>query len=97
MRELIVDNFAKPPQGVTMKPGTIVRLPDGREGTVVYHGPDGYGIKWGRINVDVNVILSLSPITDSVPEDYQYKPDAMLREPYTTEIECVGEEYEVVP
>ena len=31
-----------------MKPGIHIRLPDGREGTVVYHGLDGYGIKWGR-------------------------------------------------
>ena len=27
--------------------GSWIRLPDGRVATTVYHGPDGYGIKWG--------------------------------------------------
>jgi len=31
-----------------MKAGTHVRTPDGREWTVVYHGPDGYGVVEGR-------------------------------------------------
>jgi hypothetical protein len=30
-----------------MKAGTHVRLPDGREGTVVYNGLDGVLIAWG--------------------------------------------------
>ena len=65
-----------------MQPGTIVRLPDGREGTTVYHHLDGYGIKWGRHVVDEK----------DLPE-----PDALLREPYPSAgYECVGREYEIV-
>ena len=26
-------------------------------GTVIYHGLDGYGIKWGRMRVDADAIL----------------------------------------
>lgn len=39
-----------------MKPGTIVRLEDGREATVVYHGLDGYGVQFGRKEVDLDII-----------------------------------------
>jgi hypothetical protein len=68
--------------GREMKPGTIVRLPDGREGTTVYHGLDGYGIKWGAHIVD----------EENLPE-----PDAMLRDPYpSADYECVGSKYIVV-
>lgn len=65
-----------------MKPGTIVRLPDGREGTTVYHFLDGYGIVWGRRLID----------PENLPE-----PEAMLREQYPSAgYPCVGEKYEVV-
>jgi hypothetical protein len=50
-----------------MKAGTHIELPDGREGTVVYHNLDGYGIVFGHEDVD----------TDDLPE-----PEAMLRDPY---------------
>lgn len=83
-----------------MKPGTFVRLPDGREGTVVYHGLDGYGIVWGRKTVDVEAILSSTPIFSGENETNIPEPKAMLREPYPSAIkqnlECVGEDYEVV-
>ena len=85
-----------------MKPGTIIRLPDGREGTVVYHGLDGYGIVFGRVEVDVEKILSVHPMADEnpgVPE-----PTAMLRTSISPRMdaqlwpgmECVGEEYELL-
>jgi hypothetical protein len=65
-----------------MKPGTIVKLPDGREGTTVYHNLDGYGIVWGRREVD---------------EDDLPPPEAMLRDPYpSATVECVGKSYVVV-
>jgi len=43
----------RPPEMAThegdnsMKLGTVVRLPDGREGTVVFNSLIGVGIKWG--------------------------------------------------
>lgn len=64
-----------------MKQGTVVRLPDGREGTVVYHNLDGYGVRWGRV--------------DSA--EWSQPPEAMLRESYpSADCECVGREYERV-
>ena len=83
-----------------MKPGTIVRLPDGREGTVVYHGLDGYGIRWGRWEVDVQAILEGDGNTvRPCPPDYPptLLPEAMLREPYLcASLPCVGREYTIV-
>lgn len=81
----------------------MVKLPDGREGTVVYHGLDGYGIRWGRLQVDVDAILAANPVMDDpVPAAHPLVPQAMLREKteYSAKIwpgmECVGEDYEVV-
>lgn len=73
-----------------MKPGTFVRLPDGREGTVVYHHLDGYGICWGRIQVDAEALNRFEGGDELAPE-------AMLRDPYkTASLPCVGDEYEIV-
>ncbi len=83
-----------------MKAGTIVRLPDGREGTVVYHGLDGYGIKWGRISVDAEMIGAANTLFGDPPPDWPYLPDAMLRDPFKTTgkyLPCIGSDYEVVP
>ena len=65
-----------------MKPNTLIRLPDGREGRTVYHGLDGYGIKFG---------------TEAWPLDRLPEPDAMLRDHYpSAEYECVGPDYEIL-
>lgn len=81
-----------------MKPGTFIKLPDGREGTVVYHGLDGYGIQWGRKAVDLQAIMSRNPLFDNGSDDPNpYGPEAMLRKPYlSADLECVGEEYEII-
>ncbi len=88
-----------------MKAGTIIRLPDGREGTVVYNGLDGYGIKWGHHDVsmrdmegsDGNTMNFLGGNSIEPPQGYQLFPDAMLRDPYpSASLPCVGEEFEVV-
>ncbi len=78
-----------------MKPGTVVELPDGRRGTVVYHGLDGYGIMWGEIEVDAEKILSGNPLMDDgSPPNAEWEPEAMLREPYpSADVECVGSDY----
>ena len=66
-----------------MKPNTLIKLPDGRFGRTVYHGPDGYGIKFGKDSHDI----------ENLPE-----PDAMLRKPWRDdhELEMVGDDYERV-
>lgn len=73
------------------RPGTIVRLPDGRIGTTIYNGLDGVGIKWGRHPVT----LADFPQTPK-PTDWPFYPDAMLRSPYPgADLPCVGDEYEI--
>ena len=70
-----------------MELGTFVKLADGREATVVYHGLDGYGVKWGKIEISLEDRLQiLSGVGDllhrELPTDYQWFPEAMLRTPY---------------
>ena len=90
-----------------MKAGTIIRLSDGREGTVVYNGLDGKGIRWGRLNLseqDVADIMQGDGNTVKTSADmssgFDLHAEAMLREPYPHAIqegmECVGEEFEIV-
>ena len=84
-----------------MKPGTLIRLPDGREGTVVFNGLSGYGIKWGRWNPDpADFDGTAGDCFGRNPgPDWPWRPDAMLREPRMAEslgMECVGEEYEII-
>lgn len=82
------------------KPGTIIRLPDGREATMVYNGLDGEGVMFGRIEVDPDVIYGQNAVFGDAPDDYPYKAEAMLRDPKLSHLwpgmECVGEEYEIV-
>jgi len=88
-----------------VKPGTIVRLTDGRVGTVVYHGLDGYGIVWGRRQLagqDIECLLSggvFRTTDDGALEDARHRglmPEAMLRDTYpSADLECVGEAYEI--
>lgn len=83
-----------------MQAGKIVRLPDGREGTVVYNGLDGVGIKWGRYNVTAEMIGGHANFNqDGPPDDFEWFPDAMLRDPYKygdKNLEYVGNDFEVV-
>ena len=84
--------------------GTVVRLPDGRVGTVVYNGLDGVGVKWGQLDLsesDIELIKmgdgNTTKGSECVAENYPFFPDAMLRDPYPSAIregmDCVGEDY----
>ena len=73
-----------------MKPGTIIKLPDGRTGTICYHHIDGYGGVWEEHNFD-HVPIGFD---DGFPE-----PEFMLREKSVETllgIECVGMDYEII-
>lgn len=78
-----------------MKPGTFIKLPDGRTGTIVWNNLDGYGGIWG---LDMTIrAKQLCGFTDEFPE-----PEFMLRDKSlqgrvgTKKSECVGEEYEII-
>ena len=76
-----------------MKLNTIIRLPDGREGTICYHNLDGYGGVWDRQEFQEPA----SSFSDDLPE-----PEFMLRDKGLQgrvggpESECVGEECQIV-
>ncbi len=88
-----------------MKLGTQIRLKDGREGTVVYNSLIGVGIKWGLHNPEPEDFEGTTGnlLEDKVPEDWPWKPNALLREPFNgcerwgfTKDECVGTDYEII-
>ena len=92
--------------GRTLPLGSQVRLPDGREGTIVFNGLTGMGIKWGRHDPeprefdgtfgDVGMPTADSPARQS---DWPWEMDAMLREPELAKrlrLPCVGEEFELL-
>ena len=81
--------------------GTQVRLPDGREGTVVYNGLDGVGIKWGLHDPDPDDFAATSGglVAEQTPDDWPWIPDAMLRDPYKygdPQIEYVGDDVDII-
>ncbi len=87
-----------------MKPGTHIRLPDGRKATVVYNGLDGVGIKWGIHNPDPSIFDGTTGgMFDDVTRlgidrgTFEWFPDAMLRDPYlSADLPCVGESYTII-
>lgn len=83
-----------------MRLNTVIRLPDGREGTICYHNLDGDGGVWGRqlFNLDPKEV----GFTNKLPA-----PEFMLRDKslerslkefpgHTYNMECVGEKYEIL-
>ncbi len=82
----------------------VIKLPDGRVGTVVYHGLDGEGIKFGIHNVPLEDLEGTSGglFRDDLPlnhPSWQWRAEAMLRDQklqHLFDIECVGEEFEMV-
>jgi hypothetical protein len=86
----------------SMKLGTQVRFRDGREGTVVYNGLDGEGVKWGLHDPDPSDFEGTSGglFNDERSNDWPWRPDAMLRDPYPgwefQGTPCVGRDFVVV-
>ena len=88
-----------------MKLGTIVELPDGRIGTVVYNSLIGVGIKWGKYNpnpIDFEGTTG-NTIDEGIKEDWQWAPDALLRDPWNgcerhgfNPEDCVGDNFEIL-
>ncbi len=90
-----------------MKLGTHIRLPDGREGTVVYKSLLGVGIVWGLHNPDPEDFKGTNGDTfgePAVPDDWPWEPEALLREPWNgcekstgfSIDQFVGENYETI-
>ena len=79
-----------------MKMNTIIKLPDGRIGTICWRHLDGEGGVFGETFFDCE-----ENITDDLPA-----PEFMLRDKgiekslrrggHRNDLECVGEEYEII-
>ncbi len=88
--------------------GTIVRLPDGREGTVVYNGLDGIGIVWGQRELSEEDIAMLKEGTGGLCDTTEEQlnrvrqaglvVEAMLHDPpdLYSDTECVGDTFEIL-
>ena len=85
-----------------MKGGTVIRLPDGRVGTICYSNLDGVGGVWGE--------RDFSGVNQNFDDGWP-KPEFMLREKtveallryqsvypggHRPDLECVGTKYTVV-
>ncbi|HUV63440.1 MAG TPA: hypothetical protein VMW24_06045 [Sedimentisphaerales bacterium] len=88
-----------------MKLGTIIRLPDGSEGTVVYNSLIGAGIKWGRHKPDPKDFEGSSGnlVKWDAPDRWPWEPEALLRDPWPgcerngwRPEQCVGGEFEII-
>jgi len=88
-----------------MRLGTQIRLPDSREGTVVYNSLTGVGIKWGLHDPDPEDFEDTdgNTVTSGSPAGWQWEPDALLRDPWPhctafgwSNEECVGNNYEII-
>lgn len=81
--------------------GTIVKLPDGRLGTVVYKGYDGYGIAWGEIEVTADMFEQAEKVLGykmpPVPRGQLTIPgaEAMLRDSHP-DLPAVGQKVHVI-
>lgn len=63
--------------------GTQIRLPDGREATVVYNGLEGIGAKLGLHSPSSEDFVGSSGglLRDNTPVDFLWFPDILLRDP----------------
>lgn len=88
-----------------MKLGTQIRFSDGREGTVIYNSLIGEGIVWGLYDPNPTDFTGTdgNTVTDSMPDGWQWEPQALLRAPWPnceqrgfTAEQCVGIDYEII-
>lgn len=85
-----------------MRLNTVIRLPDGRIGTICYHNLDGDGGVWGEheFTMPENGFGDL-PAPEFMLRAKSLEP--LLRKPnwlgergHRADLECVGEEWEIV-
>lgn len=86
------------------KLGTHIRLPDGREATVVFNGLCGVGVKFGLHDPPEHDFTGtsgdlLAPAGESPARnnDWPWAPEAYLRDDWPgADLECVGEVCDVI-
>jgi len=80
------------PFGIT-RLGTQVRLPDGRDATVVYNGLEGVGVKLGLHDppeTDFEGTSGGCLANPPLPINWPWRPDLLLRCPWFDGRKCCG-------
>lgn len=79
-----------------MKLNTVIKLPDGRIGTLCWNHLDGEGGVWG----EHHFVMPEGGFGDELPEPEfmlrEKKVEEIIRRSHKTNVECVGTDYEVV-
>jgi len=85
-----------------MKLNTVIRLPDGREGTICWNHLDGSGGVWGHHYFEMpdggfgdDLPAPQFLLRPKMQGDYPLE-ESLRRGPHRSDLECVGEEYEVL-
>jgi len=74
---------------------TVIRLPDGRVGTICYNWLDGCGGVWGKHKFEMpDGGFGNLPHPQFMLREKELS--ALLKGHHTSDLECVGEEYEVI-
>jgi hypothetical protein len=91
---------------MALKAGTIIKLPDGRVGTITYRHLDGEGGVWGEADVreaaqDANSFNDLWPPPEFMLRDPALQGRVGVDEQTSRETgvpvsECVGEDYDII-
>ena len=79
-----------------MKLNTIIKLPDGREGTICWNHLDGFGGVWGRHHFEMpEGGFGDLPGPDFMLREPKLKP-LLVRSGHRPDVECVGEKFEII-
>lgn len=80
-----------------MKLNTVIRLPDGRVGTICYHHIDGYGGVWGihRFEMPDGGFGNELPMPDFMLRPKEVE-GLLRRWGHRPDLECVGEQFEII-
>jgi hypothetical protein len=87
-----------------MKLGTQIEI-NGKDATVVYNSLIGVGIKWGLHNPSPTDFENTdgNTVTAGIPDDWQWEPEALLRDPWANceecgfnRDQCIGNDYIII-
>lgn len=79
-----------------MKPNTVIKLSDGRVGTICHNWLDGYGGKFGIFIFDLENLPCIDFLLRDVHLDESIK-ERLRSNHENPDLEFVGETYEIVP
>lgn len=81
----------------TLRLNTVIRLPDGREGTICWNNLDGCGGVFGRHHFEMPAggFGGSLPAPEFMLREKSVEPLLRQRSPHRSDVECVGEKFEI--